>query len=394
MRVAPTIAAAALLLAAVVAAGCAVARPPAATLASVTPLGQASFDDYRRETIEWLRLNRQFQTADRASELAWNAPAEWRPAGSPQKGILLLHGLGDSPWSFVDIGERLAQQGYLVRTLLLPGHGSKPSDLLAVDIADWRRLVAEQTALLEKEVPQVMLGGFSTGANLALDYALDHPRIAGLLLFSPALKSDVPGDWLMPWLAKVKPWLREPDDSRAQQTPLRYLNVPTNGFAQYARSGAAVRQKMALRTFDKPALLVLAEHDSVVDVDYVLGAFARRFTHPASRVIWYGDAPARRGGTERLLVRTDRLPEARISQFSHMGVLFSPDNPLYGSAGSQRLCWNGQSEEDQRQCLAGAPVWYSDWGHSEAGKVHARLTFNPYFDWQMEVMAEVLGTPR
>jgi alpha-beta hydrolase superfamily lysophospholipase len=370
--------------------GCTAARPPAST-ASAAPLGQASFDAYRRETVEWLRQQRNFQTTDRDSELAWNAPAEWRPAGQAQKGILLIHGLGDSPWSFVDIGERLAAQGFLVRTVLLPGHGSKPADLLDVDIGDWRRLVKEQVALLQKEVPQVMLGGFSTGANLALDHALDNPAIDGLLLFSPALKSGVPGEALLPWLAKVRPWLREPAGTQPQQTALRYLNVPTNGFAQYARTGASVRQKMAQKTWDKPALLVLAEHDSVVDVEYVLRAFERRFTHPASRVIWYGERSQRQRADSRLLVRTDRLPEAHISEFSHMGVLFAPGNPLYGSAGSQKLCWNGQSEEKQRACMAGAPVWYSEWGHQEEGKIHARLSFNPYFDWQAGVMREVLG---
>jgi hypothetical protein len=43
------------------------------------------------------------------------------------------------------------------------------------------------------------------------------------------------------------------------------------------------------------------------------------------------------------------------------------------------------------RCLAGEPVWYSDWGHREPGKVFARLTFNPYFEWQSGVMLQVLG---
>jgi esterase/lipase len=355
------------------------------------PMGQASFEDYQRETREWLAQRRAFQTADHDSELAWNSPAEWRPAGTPVKGILLFHGLGDSPWSFADIGQSLAAQGYLVRTALLPGHGTQPADLLGVDVDDWRRLVREQVAVMSREVPQVMLGGFSTGANLALEYALDHPEIAGLLLFSPAFKASVPGDWTLPLLAQIKPWLRQPDSSQAQQTPVRYLNVPTNGFAQFYRGSAAVRGKISGKAFDRPALLVVAQHDSVVDVDYVRDAFARRFTHPASRMVWYGDLPGGKAAPPRVLVRTDRLPEARISQFSHMGVLFSPGNPLYGREGSQRFCWNGQSDSDQRKCIAGAPVWYSDWGYAEPGKIHARLTFNPYFDWQAGIMKEVMS---
>lgn len=371
-------------VAALAAAGCATHTPV------LPPVGQASFGDYQRDVREWLQQERRFQTEAQGDELGWNAPAEWRPAGTPTQGVLLLHGLGDSPWSFTDLGRTLAAQGYLVRTALLPGHGTQPAHLLGVDLDDWRRVVREQVALLRKDVDQVVLGGFSTGANLALEYTLDHPDdVSGLLLFSPAFKADAPGGWVLPWLARVKPWLRAPDDARAQQTMVRYLNVPTNAFAQFHRSSTALRSKLDGARIDKPALLVLAQHDSVVDVTFVRRAFAEHFTHPASRLVWYGDDP-RRATEPRTLVRADRLPEERISQFSHMGVLFSPLNPHYGREGKQRYCWNGQDEAGQKSCETGAVVWYSDWGHTEAGKVHARLTFNPYFDWQSTVMEEVL----
>src|SRR5690606_23460193 len=61
-----------------------------------------------------------------------------------------------------------------------------------------------------------------------------------------------------------------------------------------------------------------------------------------------------------------------------------------GEHGNQRICWNGQSTADMQLWLNGDQVWYSDWGYREAGKVHARLTFNPYFEWQSEVVVQVL----
>ncbi len=73
-----------------------------------------------------------------------------------------------------------------------------------------------------------------------------------------------------------------------------------------------------------------------------------------------------------------------------MGVLFAPGNPQYGRQGQQPECWNGQTDEGLQHCLAGKPVWYSAWGYREPDKVHARLTFNPYFDWQAEVMEQVM----
>ncbi|MNN85093.1 hypothetical protein D3C81_2023380 [compost metagenome] len=73
-----------------------------------------------------------------------------------------------------------------------------------------------------------------------------------------------------------------------------------------------------------------------------------------------------------------------------MGLLFAPGNPQYGERGILRICLNGQPSNATRACEQGVLTWYSDWGYREEGKVHARLTFNPYFDWQASVLATVL----
>lgn len=394
--------------------------------ATRAPAIAPTFAAHRAQALAALESRRRYVSADMQAETEWNLPREWRPAGTPRGGALLVHGLGDSPWSFVDIAPRLAERGLLVRTVLLPGHGTAPADLMDIRLEDWQRVLREQVAALRDTVGDgpLYLGGFSTGANLVLDYAQAHAEIAGLLLVSPALRSGSRWEWLTPLLAPVMPWLLSTGDDRPQQTPVRYLNTPTNGFAQYYRSNVAARAALNARPYDKPALLIVAEHDSVVDSHYVRQVFGTRFTHPASRLIWYGaeqgnasgdvlvdaradvrlagsvdasvgasrDAKADgSAGTGRVLVRPDRLPAERISQFSHMGVLFSDANPLYGRQGSLRLCLNGQEPAEYQRCVDGAEVWYSDWGYREPGKVHARLTYNPYFAWQTGVMLSVLG---
>lgn len=371
---------------AVLAAGC--MTQPNAPMPVTKP---ASFQAYAQATRQWIRERRHFQAERQDDEVAWNAPFEVLPATPSRKGLLLFHGLGDSPWSFVDIAQDLAAQGYVVRAALLPGHGTRPSDLIDVRLEDWQQTVREQVALMHQDFPEVYLGGFSTGANLALEYAMTDAHIRGLVLFSPAFRSDEPLDWVTPWLARVKTWMFSPNGSDPQQSSVRYLNVPTNGFAQFYRSSVAVRRFIERRDFDRPVSIVLAEHDSVVDVHHVRELFDRRFTHPSSRLIWYGRDHAPSPSSQRVLTRTDYLPEERISQFSHMGVLFSPDNPLYGRSGTERLCGNGQGDQDTARCEAGESVWYSDWGHREPGKVHARLTFNPYFVWQSHIIREVLS---
>jgi dienelactone hydrolase len=243
-------------------------------------------------------------------------------------------------------------------------------------LEDWRHTVAEQAYLLRRDAGSVYLGGFSTGANLVLDQAYSTKDVAGLLLFSPAFRSSIPFGWMTLLLRHVRPWLVAPN-SDTESIPVRYSNVPTNGFAQFYRSSRLAQRHLASGPFDKPVLMVLAASDSVVDTDHAVEAFQTRFTHPASRLVWYGTPPQRALGDARILARPDTLPAMRISQFSHMGVLFAPENPLYGRDGTLRLCRNGHDAQATQACQKGGEVWFSEWGYSEPDKVHARLTFNP-----------------
>jgi len=353
------------------------------------PISYNSFAAYEADALRRVTARRGGDAPDALLTAGLNAPREWRPAGAPRGGVLLVHGLGDSPWSFHDLAPELARQGFLVRSVLLPGHGTVPQDMLEVTLEDWRRTVSEQTDLLRRDAGLVYLGGFSTGANLVLDQAYSSQDVAGLLLFSPAFRSSVPFGWVAPLLRHVRPWLVDPDAER-ESLPVRYSNVPTNGLAQFYRSSRLAQQHLASGRFDKPVLMVLAASDSVVDTDHAVEAFHTRFPHPASRLVWYGTPPQRAVDDARILTRPDTLPALRISQFSHMGVLFAPENPLYGRDGTLRLCRNGRDEQATKACQKGGEVWFSEWGYSEPGKVHARLTFNPYFAWQANVMAEVL----
>jgi len=139
-------------------------------------------------------------------------------------------------------------------------------------------------------------------------------------------------------------------------------------------------------TYNKPVVMVLSEHDSVLDTEQIKGIFNSRFTHPDSRLIWFGSEPSGIKGRIRFI--HSRIPELRISTMSHMGILFSPENPYYGIHGSEKLCHNGQdSSEAEGWCRQGKPTWYSAWGYQEPGKVHARLTFNPFFNTMMDDIA-------
>jgi alpha-beta hydrolase superfamily lysophospholipase len=126
----------------------------------------------------------------------WNRTFILEPAGTPTGGVLLLHGLTDSPYSLRSVGLALVARGYRVVGLRLPGHGTAPSGLLTFEVEDLA--AATKLAMLDLRRslgdgrPLFMIG-YSNGAALAVSYTLDArddptlPRPAGLVLISPAI---------------------------------------------------------------------------------------------------------------------------------------------------------------------------------------------------------------
>jgi alpha-beta hydrolase superfamily lysophospholipase len=128
----------------------------------------------------------------------WNRSFHLQPAAGtgPRGVVLLLHGLTDSPYSLRAIGEHLAARGHEVVGLRLPGHGTAPSGLLTFQIEDMQaavRLAARDLAGRDPPGRPFFIVGYSNGAALALDYAVEAieggalPRPAGLVLISPAI---------------------------------------------------------------------------------------------------------------------------------------------------------------------------------------------------------------
>lgn len=374
-------------------AGCISAPEHQLYQSSATPLPRAhgDFSTYLSDTRQWLEQHRVIVSDQPQREIDANMPFALSPQHATSKGILLVHGLGDSPYSFVDIAPELVKQGFMVHTLLLPGHGSRPGDMMDISIDDWQQVVRRHVELLNREVDEIYLGGFSTGANLVTDLALKEQNVAGLLLFSPGFKADTELGKYLPVVSVFRDWLYEPPEAnRYLKNFAKYDVVATNGFTQYHYSSREVQDSLKDNTFDKPVFMVLSENDSVLDVKVIRELFSQRFNHPKSRLLWYGDLPSM--NDPRIIKAEKNLPEYKVSNYSHMGVLFSPENPHYGANGSYRLCRNGQSQAAYRQCRKGEPVWYSAWGHREADKPHARLTFNPQFDKMITLMAEVFST--
>ncbi|MDP2380760.1 MAG: alpha/beta fold hydrolase, partial [Pseudohongiella sp.] len=196
--------------------------------AIVAPSATSSFESYVADTREQLRraLEVVYQRADQAPfgdnyplsrTLEMRSPYEIReaaqcPQDSPRTGYLLLHGLTDSPYLLSAVARSLAGRSpcSVVRSVLLPGHGTVPGDSLEVHRNDWRNITRFGVDSFKGRVDQLYLVGYSAGATLAVEFA-DQNReddfLTGLMLLSPALALPDATVALSPYVRWFMRWL-------------------------------------------------------------------------------------------------------------------------------------------------------------------------------------------
>ena len=131
--------------------------------------------------VRW-RLRRKFLRIAK-QEFDFDYEAYWREGESkpknigapnfyrkfrPKAGILLVHGYLAAPEEVRPLAEYLHQQGYTVFTPRLRGHGTSPEDLALRTWEDWLQSVERGYMILASSAKDVVLGGFSMGAGLAL----------------------------------------------------------------------------------------------------------------------------------------------------------------------------------------------------------------------------------
>jgi esterase/lipase len=329
-----------------------------------------------RAMIEAGRVDLTDATRDRI--IAANTPFEIGPeTGQARAGILLIHGLSDSPYQMNALAAHFAARGFLVRTLLLPGHGTVPGDLTAVSWTDWVRAAEYGAHRLAGRVDRLYVGGFSTGGALALHLALTQSDIAGIVLFAPAIGIRTPFAFLADTVLCPKWLLKQPETDYA-----RYDSLPSHAVGQvYALTRQVNRLLSETETLTVPVFAALSDQDITVDSDRTFDVFRRKCSSDLSQMIVYTCFPDRfpPDASGRVAVVDSRVPQLRILSFSHMSLIVPPTDPHYGKDGDYVYSPHPLLRQDDKD-VPPSEVYYGELLRSFKKRHHVRrLTWNPYF---------------
>ena len=314
---------------------------------------------------------------------------------NPRGGILLLHGLTDSPYSLRAIGQKLHELGYHVVGLRLPGHGTIPAALKKARWQDWSAAAQLAFDHLAAEVGDrpIHVAGYSTGAGIALDIAIralddDAPSApASLILVSPAIGVSAAAALAGPTaaLGRVPGFGRIAWTERLPEfDPYKYNSFPVNAGAQVHKltryvSNRVNRLVSSGRAADMPPILVFKSAvDATVSTDALVDRLLGRLPDNGNELVLYDinrsaiASPilvADPGPFTNRLVGDDTLPfalrlianespsstamiehykpafsggftETRslkaswprgVISLSHVALPFPPDDPLYGA---------------------------------------------------------------
>ncbi len=360
----------------------------------------------------------------------WNRSFELG-VGNTRGGVLLLHGMSDSPYSLRALGLALEGQGYRVVGLRLPGHGTIPSGLTSVQWEDMADIVALGMAHLRSELGNAPLHiiGYSNGAALAIDYALEADAgsmPASLVLVSPSIgvsRAAALASWKR-WMSYVPGLRRLAWTGLGQEfDPYKYNSFATNAAEQVHLITRSINQRIVRDSQAgqrlPPTLVLKSAVDATVSLDAVVDRFllhlapkrhelvvfdVNRFApttslmrdHPGpitQRLLSDDSLPfavtlvGNENSESRAVVVTHKPPfsgqpdvvqpldmdwPAGVFSLSHVALPFPPDDPLYGR----------DPPEDRNQLFLGYQAIQGERGVlTISPDFLLRLRHNPFYDY-------------
>jgi carboxylesterase len=200
--------------------------------------------------------------------------------------VLLVHGFIGGSSNFGALPERLAEAGFRVRALRLPGHGTSPREFAETDGAALLEHVLGETRALAESHRMVIVAGHSMGGSLSALTASMEDEVDGLVLAAayfgvthkwyyvlrPETWTRLTG-WAIEWVYKGEAFKRV---KRIEARPeiLSYKWVPSSGTRTLIRIGEQALDSETLGAIDCPVLMLHGIDDNAAAFGKAKRAFA------------------------------------------------------------------------------------------------------------------------
>ena len=344
------------------------------------------FDEYIAAARKLITEHRADLNSDQASKIIEaNAPFEWRPYNSDrfERGILLVHGLYDCPFSVRDIGAHFLKQGYLVRAILLPGHGTVPGDLLNVHRQDWLDTVGNAIASTSAIVDNFYIGGFSLGAALSLLESRKANNLRAMMLIAPGLKPRHRKAHLLR-LFRLFTWVSQKAKWYQISAQTNYTKYNSHSYNPSYQAYEVMKAAAKVRT-NIPLFLVASEDDETIDTEFVIRYFEEQ-PNPHNQMILYSKN-AIAHTNHHIEQRSSVYPERNIIDFSHNCIPVSPSNPYLGEHGKllDFSHYGNNLQQKNKEVRIGAITPYNLMHYTMQ-----RLSYNPDFDHMVQRFSDFI----
>jgi len=325
-------------------------------------------------------------------------PGRCQTSDSPEMGLLMVHGLSDSPFLLTEVAASL-QQKYpcaLIRGLLSPGHGTVPGDLRDVSWKDWMVTFQYGVDSFRPLVNSLYVVGYSNGTPLALSY-LDQNRdddfIAGLVALSPGIKPLDERSYLSPYMKHVYRWVNKDADTDA----VKYESFPMNAAAQfYLLTRPLIDEDF--QPLETPVLMVVSGDDTTVNNQVTADFFCNSIVNEQKHMIWYqsglnGKVPDPSCAEIEVDNVAATMGGSQFVSYSHVGITMPTDNPHYGVQGYPVCVGYADNEQLYSRCHEddAASVYAEKNYRGEdglyQGKLVRRSTYNPSYSNMIDQIA-------
>jgi esterase/lipase len=227
-----------------------------------------------------------------------------------------------------DLGRFYQQNGFLVRGILLEGHGTIPEQLKDVEYSQWVQNIEKSVKSLRKVVDEVYLTGFSTGGLLALYHCLTDTDIKAVVTLCPALKLNklaALGSQLFLLTKKIIEHDYWHIDSEIID-PTKYNQFPINAVHQVTNLGTAFEALNKNQDLKVPLFMIATENDETVKGEECFNFFERQTTN--KHMIYYSNHKNQHSAEIEIIKPHNE--SIYVLDYSHIAIPVSPQNKHYG----------------------------------------------------------------